>query len=226
MNWALMLESLPSLLAASGVTLQLLVLALVFGGLLAVPLGLAARSHRRWLRWPAEGYIAFFRGTPLLVQIFLVYYGLAQFPEVRQSVLWPLLRQAWFCAVATLALHTAGYTANIIRGALATVPRGQVEAGEAIGLSRWKVYRLVILPQALRVALPAYSNEVVSMMKATSIASTITILELTGRASQIVARTYAPYEVFLTAAAIYLLIAWTLTRGLRALETRLARGAA
>ncbi|MFT4012718.1 MAG: ABC transporter permease [Paracoccus sp. (in: a-proteobacteria)] len=222
MNWNVMIENLPALLGATVVTLQLLFLTLLIGGLLAVPLGIGAGAQSRWLRWPIGLYISFFRGTPLLVQIAIVYYGLAQFPAVRASFLWPILRQAWPCALLTLSLHTAAYTANILRGAIANVGGGQIEAARACGMTRFQLYRLVILPQAVRTALPSYSNEVISMMKGTSITSTITIMELTGMANTIVSRTFAPYEIFIAAALIYLAIAWSLTRLLRWVEWRLS----
>ena len=223
MNWSLILESIPALLYGAVVTVQLLVMTLLFGGLLALPLGIIAANGRKAFRLPVMGYITFFRGTPLLVQIFLVYYGLAQFPFIRASFLWPVLREAWVCALLTLALHTAAYTANILRGAILAIPVGQTEAAVASGMRPFLIYRLVILPQALRIGLPAYGNEMISMLKATSLASTITIMELTGTANTIVARTYAPYEVFISAALIYLTIAWVLSRLARTLEARLSR---
>jgi His/Glu/Gln/Arg/opine family amino acid ABC transporter permease subunit len=223
MNWSLMIESIPALLYGALVTVQLLALTLVFGAMLALPLGIAAARGRAPIRLPVMGYITFFRGTPLLVQVFLVYYGLSQFPAVRASFLWPVLREAWFCALLTLALHTAAYTANILRGAILAIPDGQREAALASGMRPYLIYRLVILPQALRIGLPAYGNEMISMMKATSLASTITIMELTGTANTIVARTYAPYEVFISAALIYLCIAFGLARFARAAEARLSR---
>lgn len=223
MNWSLMAESIPALLYGAAVTVQLLLMTLAFGGLLALPLGIVAANGRPIFRLPVMGYITFFRGTPLLVQIFLVYYGLAQFQAVRSSLFWPVLREAWVCALLTLALHTAAYTANILRGAILAIPAGQSEAAVALGMRPALIYRLVILPQAFRIGMPAYGNEMISMMKATSLASTITIMELTGTANTIVARTYAPYEVFISAALIYLCVAWLLSRLVRTLEARLSR---
>ncbi|GAU80233.1 ABC transporter permease [Bosea sp. BIWAKO-01] len=223
MNTALMIESIPALLRGTWLSIQLLSASLLFGLLLAVPLAIARLEAPRPVRAAVAFYISFFRGTPLLVQIFLVYYGVAQFEFVRDSALWPYIREAWFCAVLTFSLHTAAYTANILRGAISAVPAGEIEAARAFGMSRSLAYRIIILPRAVRLALPAYTNEVVSMLKATSLASTITIMELTGTANTIVARTFAPYELFVTAAAIYLLITTVLTAALRALEYRLAR---
>ncbi len=223
MNWSLVLESIPALLYGALATVQLLLMTLICGGLLALPLGIVAANGRPMFRLPVMGYITFFRGTPLLVQIFLVYYGVSQFQIVRSSVFWPVLREAWFCALLTLALHTAAYTANILRGAILAIPAGQKEAAIALGMRPSLIYRLVILPQAFRIGMPAYGNEMISMMKATSLASTITIMELTGTANTIVARTYAPYEVFISAALIYLCVAWMLSRLVRAIEARLSR---
>lgn len=223
MNPALMIESLPALLQGTWLSLQLLTAALVLGLALAVPMAIARLEAPLPVRAIIAFYISFFRGTPLLVQIFLVYYGLSQFDFIRESALWPFIREPWFCAVLTFALHTAAYTANILRGAIQAVPAGEIEAAYACGMSGPMAYRVIILPRAFRLALPAYANEVVSMLKATSLASTITIMELTGTANTIVARTFAPYELFVTAAAIYLVIAAILTAALRALEYRLAR---
>jgi len=223
MNVSLMLDSLPELIHAAILTIELLFLTLILGGLLALPLGLAAAKAPSLIRLMIAGYIAFFRGTPLLVQIFLVYYGFSQFPWVRASFLWVFLREAWFCTLFTLSLHTAAYTANIVRGAIQSVPLGSIEAAKACGLKKWRIYRHIILPQALRIALPAYSNETISMMKATSLASTVTLMDLTGMAKTIVSRTYAPYEIFITAAVLYLTIAWCLARLVRLSEARLSR---
>jgi len=223
MNSALMIESLPALLEGTWLSLQLLTAALILGLTLAVPMAIARLEAPGPVRAVIAFYISFFRGTPLLVQIFLVYYGLSQFDVVRESALWPFIREPWFCAVLTFALHTAAYTSNILRGAIQAVPAGEIEAAHACGMPGPMAYRVIILPRAFRLALPAYANEVVSMLKATSLASTITIMELTGTANTIVARTFAPYELFVTAAAIYLVIAAILTAALRALEYRLAR---
>ncbi|QEN87656.1 ABC transporter permease [Labrys sp. KNU-23] len=223
MNLDLMLESLPALLKGTAITLQLLAASLVCGMLIAIPVAILRINGNRVVRLILHCYIYFFRGTPLLVQIFLVYYGLAQFDVVRDSALWPYLRQASVCAILTFSLNTAAYTAYILRGAIQAVPAGEIEAARACGMSTALAYRTIILPHAFRLALPAYGNEVVSMLKSTSLASTITVMELTGVANTIVARTFAPYELFITAALIYLVITYVLTSALRALEHRLSR---
>lgn len=223
MNFGLMIESLPALLHATVTTVELLIASLVCGMAIAVPVAILRVNGPAPVRLLLHCYIYFFRGTPLLVQIFLVYYGLAQFEPVRDSFLWPYLRQAWVCAILTFSLNTAAYTAYILRGAILAVPAGDIEAARACGMSTALAYRTIILPRAFRLALPAYGNEVISMLKSTSLASTITVMELTGTANTIVARTFAPYELFITAALIYLAITYVLTMALRSLEYRLSR---
>jgi putative lysine/arginine/ornithine/histidine/octopine transport system permease protein len=214
-------DSLPKMLDGMFVTLELVVLGLVIGFVLAVPVALMRTSKNPLLWGPAYGYIFYFRGTPLLVQIYLTYYGLGQFEAVRESFLWPVFREAYWCAIIAFSLNTAAYTAEIFRGAIQAVPHGEVEAARAVGMSKVLQYRRIILPSAFRLALPAYSNEVILMLKASALASTITLLDLTGVARVIVSRTFAPYEIFVTAAIFYLLITWVITRGFNWAERRL-----
>lgn len=218
MDFALMWQSLPALLYACITTLELTFLSLLAGIVIAVPLGLMAARQTGALAWAAETYMFLFRGTPLLVQIFLVYAGLAQFDFIRESFLWPWLRQAFVCALISFSLNTAAYTANILKGALLAVPAGQLEAARACGLKHWQQYCYILLPQAFRLALPAYGNEVLIMLKSTSLASAITVMELTGVAKNIYADTYAPYESFITAAILYWLMSFTLARLLKLAE--------
>jgi putative lysine/arginine/ornithine/histidine/octopine transport system permease protein len=218
LNLELMWESLPDLLGGLLVTLELTVFSLIFGIVLALPLA-AIRTARSPLLWmPAYGYITFFRGTPLLVQIFLIYYGTGQFEWIKETPLWPLLREAYWCAILAFSLNTAAYTAEILRGAIEAVPRGEIEGGLALGMSRWLVFRLVSLPRAFRLALPAYGNEIILVIKSSSLASTITLLDITGVARTLVAHTYAPYEVFLVAGALYLVLVFATTRVLVQVE--------
>jgi polar amino acid transport system permease protein len=163
-------------------------------------------------------YIFFFRGTPLLVQLFLVYYGLAQFDAIRNSSMWPYLRDPFWCATATMTLHTAAYIAEILRGAIQAIPPGEIEAARALGMSKAKALIYIMLPRAARIGLPAYSNEVILMLKASALASTVTLLELTGMARTIIARTYLPVEIFFAAGMFYLLMAYVLVRGFKLLE--------
>ncbi len=227
MNLDLVWSSLPRLLDGLVLTLELAVLSLAMGLAAGIGLALLRRTGGAG-RWAVDAYVFVFRGTPLLVQIFALYFGLGQFEAVRESVLWPLLREPFWCAVIALALNTAAYTSEIVRGGLEAVPRGAVEAAEALGLRRTAVWITVILPLALRQALPAYGNEIVLMVKGTALASTVTLLEITGIARQIASRTYAPLEIFTAAGILYLAINVLAVVGVRALERRLtpeARGA-
>jgi octopine/nopaline transport system permease protein len=186
-------------------TLMLAGASLAIGFLLAVGMAMALLSRMPALRGFANGYVYVFRSSPLLVQIFLIYYGSGQFRVLFDGLgVWVLFREAWFCAILALALNTCAYSAVLIAGGLRAVPWGQIEAAQAIGMSRYRVFATVSFPQALRHALPAYSNEVVLMIKATALASTITILEITGLAKQLASETYRPFEVFVAAGAIYI----------------------
>jgi len=218
MSWELFIKWLPSFIEGAWLTLQLVGVSVVAGLILALPLGIARSSRLFVVRALPYGYIFFFRGTPLLVQLFLVYYGMAQFEIVRQSALWPYLRDPYWCAIITMTLHTAAYIAEILRGAIQNVPAGEVEAARALGMSRPQALWHIILPRAARIGLPAYSNEVILMLKASALASTITLLELTGMARKIAARTYMHEEMFLTAGLIYLLIAFVLMQGFKLIE--------
>jgi His/Glu/Gln/Arg/opine family amino acid ABC transporter permease subunit len=221
LDLALMAESLPRLLQGLHLTLLLMLAVLAVGLGLALPLALAHRSDRRWLRWPAEGYILLFRGTPALVQVFLLYYGAGQFEVIRDSMLWPVLREPFWCFVVALGLNSTAYVGQLLSGALRNLPKGALEAATALGLTRWQALWTVRLPLVVRQIVPAYGNEAILTLKATSLASTITILELTGMARNIVSATYAPYEVFVVAGAIYLAITLVLTRGFALVEARL-----
>lgn len=223
MNLEVIFDNLPKLLEGLGLTVELVALSVLVGFGLAVPTALARVSPNWALRGPAYAYIFFFRGTPLLVQMFLVYYGLSQFEAVRNSVLWPILREPYWCAIIAFSLNTGAYTAEIFRGAIEAVPAGQVEAARVIGMGRALAYRRIILPQAFRIALPAYGNEIILMIKGSALASTVTLLDLTGMARTIIARTYMPVEIFLAAGVLYLLLTFAFTQAYRLLEHRLTR---
>ncbi|MDX0654389.1 ABC transporter permease subunit [Sinorhizobium medicae] len=197
-------QTFIALLAGIPLALKLAVFSIAVGTVLAFSLALMRVSRRWWLDFPARFYIFSFRGTPLLVQIYIIYYGLSQFPGLRHSLLWPFLREAYWCALAALALNTAAYSAEIMRGGLLSVPAGQIEAARACGMARVLVFRRIIIPQAIRQMLPGYSNEVILMVKSTSLASTITLMEITGMAAKLISETYRPVEVFACAGAIYL----------------------
>ncbi|GFM66516.1 ABC transporter permease [Pseudomonas cichorii] len=218
MNWEVIIKWLPKLAQGATLTLELVAIAVTAGLIIAIPLGIARSSKHLYVRALPYAYIFFFRGTPLLVQLFLVYYGLAQFEAVRKGPLWPYLRDPFWCAVITMTLHTAAYIAEILRGAIQAVPVGEVEAARALGMSKWKALFYIILPRAARIGLPAYSNEVILMLKASALASTVTLLELTGMARTIIARTYLPVEIFFAAGMFYLAMAYVLVQGFRLLE--------
>lgn len=214
-------DSFLAMAAGIPLTLQLATSAIALGAILALVLALMRLSGIRILDWSARIYVFIFRGTPLLVQIFIIYYGLSQFPSVRYSFLWPILREPYWCAIIALTLNTAAYAGEIIRGGLLSVPHGQVEAAKACGMSRFTSFRRIVMPLAIRQALPAYGNEMISMVKATSLASIITLMEVTGIAAKLIAESYRAIEIFVIAGAIYLAINFILTRLLLLAEYRL-----
>ncbi|MCD2178672.1 ABC transporter permease [Rhizobium sp. C1] len=216
------LEIIPKLLAGLPLTLQLCTLSVLFGFVLALALALAQQGNNRFVLWPIRTFVSVFRGTPLLVQIFLIYYGLGQFrPNLQAIGLWWMFREPYWCAIIALTLNTAAYSSEILRGAIRNVPRGLSEASLALGLTRVQTLRLVVLPLALRQALPAYSNEIILIVKGTSLASIITLTEVTGIAQDLIAQTYRAMEVFVAAGAIYLLLNFLIVRALQLLEVRL-----
>jgi len=219
-NFSAIAESLPMYWDGLLTTLELLAMALLLGLLAAVPLGVMRASSRRWLSAPVWFYTWVFRGTPLLVQLFIVYYGLAQFDAVRASWLWPWLSNAWFCAVLAFALNTCAYTTEMLAGAIRATPHGEVEAARAFGMPWATLMRRIVLPSALRRCLPAYSNEVIMMLHATSIASVVTLLDLTGAAREMNSRFYLPFEAFITAALFYLALTFVLVAAFRGAEAR------
>jgi len=222
-NWSVIFDSLPQLLEGTWLTLELVGLSLLMGGLISIPLALMRVSSNPLIRGLPVAYTFFFRGTPLLVQLFLFYYGLAQFEAVRESLFWPYLKEAYWCALTVFTLNTGAYTTEILRGAIQAVPPGEIEAAQSIGMGRFTTIRRITLPQAYRIALPAYSNEIILMLKGSALASTITLLDLTGMARTIIARTYMPIEVFFAAGCIYLLLTFLFIQGYRLLERRLLR---
>ncbi|EAQ63444.1 ABC basic amino acid transporter, inner membrane subunit [Marinomonas sp. MED121] len=202
------------------VSLQLIFLSVVLGGIFALPIALARISKNPLISGLPFAYIFFFRGTPLLVQIFLVYYGASQFEVVRESFLWPILREPFWCAIIAFTLNTSAYTAEIFRGAIQAIPVGEVEACKVVGMTKVQMYRRILLPRAFGIVLPAYGNEIILMLKGSALASTITILDLTGMARTIIARTYTPIEIFLAAGAIYLVISMVVIAIFKQVEKR------
>ena len=213
-------ESLPAFAGGALVTLELTLAALAIGLAAALPLAVLRGSPSPWVSRPVWLFTYVIRGTPLLVQLFIVYYGLGQFEAVRDSFAWPWLRSAWFCAIAAFAINTCAYTTEILNGAMAALPGGEIEAARAMGMTRAVLLRRVVLPSAMRRMLPSYGNEVVLMLQATSVASTVTLLDITGAAGEMNSRFYLPFEAFLTAAAIYLAITMALVGLFHAAERR------
>jgi len=172
---------------------------------------------------PIWAYTYFFRGTPLLIQLFLIYYGLAQFKAIRTSFLWPLLREGYWCCLIAFTLNTVAYTIEIIAGAIRNVPHTDIEAAKSMGMSQWLILRRITIPVAIRIMFPAYTNEVVFILQSTSLASLVTVLDLTGIARVIIARTFSPYELFITIALIYLGLTYLTLWGFRKIEGHLYR---
>lgn len=224
MDIGIVWESLPRLIRGTLVTIELTGISVTIGLCLALPLSLIRVSHNTLLRMPVHGFVFYFRGTPLLVQIFLIYYGSGQFQSLLSDLgLWVFFREAYFCAILSLTLNTAAYTTEILRGAIQAVPFGEIEAARACGMSGVLLYRRIILPKAFRLAWPAYTNEVVFLLQATSLVSIITLMDITGVARVIGARSFAFYELFITAALMYLVVVYGVLFLFRRIECRLSR---
>jgi arginine/ornithine transport system permease protein len=220
MDFGIILQNLDIYLTGLRTTVILVSISLVLGLLLAIPLAVARTSPLQWVRAPIQAYVYFFRGTPLLVQMFIVYYGFGQFEAIKASVIWPFFKEATFCALFAFTLNTGAYTTEIIRGAIEATPHGEVEAARAAGMSRLLMLRRIVLPSAFRRALPTYSNEIIFMLHGSSLASVITIVDITGAARIINSRFYSPYEAFLTAAAFYMAITFLIVFLVKKLEVR------
>ncbi|WP_417684411.1 ABC transporter permease [Roseibium sp.] len=205
------------------ITLQIVVVSLALGALLSVPIALARSSRLAIIRWPAYAYVYFFRGTPLLAQTFLIYYGAGSFRDGLTDIgLWWFFRDAWYCIIFAFTLNTAAYQAEILRGAVENVSKGQWEGGMALGLSRPVIFFKVILPQALMVALRPYGNEIILMIKGSAIASIVTIYDLMGETRRAYSRSY-DFQSYIWAAVFYLLAVEVLRRVWERLEARLTR---
>jgi octopine/nopaline transport system permease protein len=219
MDLSFMGETFLRLVEGLPLTLNLAFTAVGLGAILAMLLALMRMSGVAALDWTARAYVFVFRGTPLLVQIFLIYYGLGQFrPTLEEWGLWGFLKEPYWCAILALTLNTAAYASEIIRGGLQSVPAAQVEAARACGMSRLLLFRRIVFPIALRQALPAYGNEIILMVKATSLASVITMMEVTGIAQKLISQTFRAIEIFIVAGAIYLALNFIVTRAIMALE--------
>ena len=220
MDFDLMITSLPKLLSAAVITLKLLSASLIIGLCIGFLFAVLRLNKNPFINKFAYGYSYLFRGTPLLVQIFIIYYGLGQIEWLRSTFLWVILKEPYWCAIIAFALNTGAYTSEILRSAFQTIKPGIIEAGKSLGISRKIILYKIQIPVAIRQSLPAYGNEIILMMKGTSLASTVTLMDITGVAKHIVSTTYKPLEVFLLAGGIYLFMTFIIHNLIKYLEKK------
>ena len=229
MQWYWVAEYLPRFIDGILITLQLLSMSIIFGMMLAIPLGLVQVTGPRWLAIPARGFCTVIRGTPLLIQLWLLYYGLGSLfpliPEIRNSFLWPILRDAFPYAVLAFSLSVAGYSGEVMRGAFKSVPKGELEAARAFGMGRFTLLRRIWLPRALQNVLPTLAGEFVLTLKSTPLAATITVFDVYGVGAIVRQETYRIYEPLLFVAAIYICLTAVIVLFFRWLERRVPRPA-
>ncbi|MDC0231791.1 ABC transporter permease subunit [Pelagibacteraceae bacterium] len=214
------IEHLPRLLKAAKLTIELTLLSLFFGIFVGVFFAILRTSNSKVLYYISYYYSYIFRGTPLLVQIFIIYFGLAQLEWIRESFLWVFLKEPYSCAILAFTLNTGAYSSEIFRSAFETINKGIVEAAKGLGLNKLNTFFKIKLPIAIRQSLPAYGNEMILMLKGTSLASTVTLLDLTGVAKHIISTTFRPVEVFIVAGSIYLLMTFVIHNLIKYLERR------
>ncbi len=220
MDFELMINSFPKLLNATVVTLKLLSLSLLFGLIIGLFFAIMRMSKNLIINKFAYGYSYLFRGTPLLVQIFIIYFGFGQIEFIRNSVLWVVLKEPYWCAIIAFALNTGAYTSEILRSAFQTIKKGYIEAGKSLGISSKIIFYKIQIPIAIRQSLPAYGNEIILMLKGTSLASTVTLMDLTGVAKYIISTTFKPIEVFIVAGSIYLFMTFIIHNLIKFLERK------
>ena len=220
MDLELMFNSFPKLLSATLVTIKLLSASLFFGLFIGLLFAILRLNKNIFINKFAYGYSYLFRGTPLLVQIFIIYFGLGQIEYLRTTLLWTILKEPYWCAIIAFALNTGAYTSEILRSAFQTIKPGIIEAGKSLGISNKIIFYKIQIPIAIRQSLPAYGNEIILMMKGTSLASTVTIMDLTGVAKYIISTTFKPIEVFIVAGSIYLFMTFCIHNLIKFLEKR------
>ena len=220
MDLDLMMTSLPKLLNATLITLKLLSVSLVLGLFLGLFFAILRLNKNTLINKFAYGYSYIFRGTPLLVQIFIIYFGLGQIESLRSSLLWEVLKEPYWCAIIAFALNTGAYTSEILRSAFQTIKPGFIEAGKSLGIQSKIIFYKIQVPIAIRQSLPAYGNEIILMLKGTSLASTVTLMDLTGVAKYIISTTFKPIEVFIVAGGIYLFITFIFHNVIKFLEKK------
>jgi len=218
MDFQVIIDNLPLYFQGLWVTILLVASSLALGLTLAVPIAILATSKTRWVSALPKAYIYFFRGTPLIVQMYMIYHGMGQFDAMRESFLWLVFKEAWACALIAFALNTAGYTGEILRGTIEQTAFGELEAARACGMSEVTIYRRIILPSTFRRALPAYGNEVIFMLHGSSLAGVITIIDLFGAARIVNSRNFVPFEAYLTAGLFYLVLTFLLVWGFKKAE--------
>ena len=206
MDLDLMINSLPKLLSATLTTLKLLSLSLIFGLIIGLIFAIMRLSKNKFVSNFSYGFSYVFRGTPLLVQIFIIYFGLGQIEYLRSTILWTILKEPYWCAIIAFSLNTGAYTSEILRSAFQTIKPGLIEAGKSLGISSKIIFYKIQIPVAIKQSLPAYGNEIILMLKGTSLASTVTLMDLTGVAKYIISTTFKPVEVFIVAGGIYLFL--------------------
>ena len=220
MDFDLMINSFPKLLSATVITLKLLSASLFFGLFFGLFFAILRMSKNILLSKFAYGYSYLFRGTPLLVQIFIIYFGLGQIEYLRTTFLWIILKEPYWCAIIAFTLNTGAYTSEILRSAFQTIKPGIIEAGKSLGISNKIIFYKIQIPVAIRQSLPAYGNEIILMMKGTSLASTVTLMDLTGVAKYIISTTFKPIEVFIVAGGIYLFMTFLIHNLIKYLEKK------
>ena len=220
MDLELMINSFPKLLSAAVITLKLLSVSLIIGLFIGLFFAILRLNKNIFINKFAYGYSYVFRGTPLLVQIFIIYFGLGQIEYLRSTVLWVVLKEPYWCAIIAFALNTGAYTSEILRSAFQTIKPGIIEAGKSLGISNKVIFYKIQIPIAIRQSLPAYGNEIILMMKGTSLASTVTLMDLTGVAKYIISTTFKPIEVFIVAGGIYLFMTFIIHNVIKFLEKK------
>ena len=220
MNFELIISSFPKMLGAAVITVKLLAFSLAIGLLIGLFFAVLRLNKNIFINKFAYGYSYLFRGTPLLVQIYIIYFGLGQIEFIRSTFLWVILKEPFWCAIIAFALNTGAYTSEILRSAFQTIKPGVIEAGKSLGISNKIIFYKIQIPIAIRQSLPAYGNEIILMLKGTSLASTVTIMDLTGVAKHIISTTFKPVEVFILAGSIYLFMTFIVHNVIKFLERK------
>ena len=220
MDIELMINRFPKLLNATLITLKLLSVSLILGLFIGLGFAILRMNNNKFVSKFAYGYSYIFRGTPLLVQIFIIYFGLGQIEYLRTTFLWVVLKEPYWCAIIAFSLNTGAYTSEILRSAFQTIKPGYLEAGKSLGIPSKIIFTKIQIPIAIKQSLPAYGNEIILMLKGTSLASTVTLMDLTGVAKYIISTTFKPVEVFIVAGGIYLFMTFIIHNVIKYLEKK------